>query len=90
MKERTEDDYWYKQARDRVERYLDDIAKGNVIADIWCIEDVEGRAEEQEIELTEDECRDVLSYMQQKSDANFGMNWDVMDCWIDRVVSERT
>ena len=36
-------------------------------------------------EITKDEARDVLGMVSQKHDCNIGINWDVIDYWIDRV-----
>jgi hypothetical protein len=89
MRERKSTDYGYKSDREHVEDYLDDIGKGNVIASIWMIEDVQGRAEESGYFLTDDECRDVLSYLNNKHDACIGINWDVIDYWVEVVVNDR-
>ena len=59
------------------------------IAEWWHIDDVAGQAESQGETLTEEECRDVLAMVMRKHDCNIGINWDVIDYWIDQIVSER-
>lgn len=74
---------------DHIKSSKKDFISGNSIAIIWGIEDVLGRAEEQEIPLTEDEARDILSWMDRKHDADIGINWDTIDCYIDMYVEGR-
>ena len=59
------------------------------IAEWWHIDDVASQAESMGETLTEDECRDVLARVMRKHDCNIGINWDVIDYWIDQIVSER-
>jgi hypothetical protein len=33
--------------------------------------------------LTNDEAREILHLMKEKHDANIGINWEVIDSWID-------
>lgn len=39
--------------------------------------------------LTDDECRKVLWLADQNHDANIGINWDVLEVWIDQLRAER-
>ena len=52
----------------------------NSIAIIWNIDDVRQTIDDQDmdIELTDDECMEVLDYCVQKHDANFGIGWDTL------------
>ena len=59
------------------------------IAISWCVDDVIGRAEDRDIELTEDQALDILSLLESKHDCNIGINWEVMDIWTDEVVTEQ-
>jgi hypothetical protein len=61
----------------------------NWVSEWWHIDDVAGQAESQGETLTEEECRDVLAMVMRKHDCNIGINWDVIDYWIDQIVSER-
>jgi uncharacterized protein YjaG (DUF416 family) len=58
------------------------------IAISWCIEDVLGRAEDRDIELTEDQALDVLSAMESGHDCEIGINWNVIDFHIDEVIED--
>jgi len=64
----------------------------NSIAIIWCIDDVRQVIEDYElgIELTDDECMEVLGYVEAEHDANFGIGWDTIHwaieyCFADKV-----
>ncbi len=61
----------------------------NWVAEWWHIDDVANQAESQGETLTEEECRDVLAMVMRKHDCNIGINWEVIDYWIDQIVSER-
>lgn len=52
---------------------------------IWDKEDIRILAEEDNVDLTEDEVNRVAMLMARKSDANEGINYDVIRCWIDMV-----
>lgn len=65
-----------------------EMLKRGTIAVRWGLEDVESQ-EDDENPLTEAERIDVLSLMDRKHDAEIGINWDVISCWIDYVISER-
>jgi hypothetical protein len=57
----------------------------NWLASWWHISDVQSLNDE----LTEDECRSVLSMVDRKHDANIGINWDFIEYWIDEIIDER-
>lgn len=57
---------------------------------IWQVEDVLCQAENRGVKLTKNEVHAVLSLMESEHDATIGINWDVIDCWIDRVRIEGT
>jgi len=60
----------------------------DMIADVWDVTDVEAQAIETGVELTNEQCREVLQHMLNKFDANVGINWTVIDCTIDEIVKE--
>ena len=51
----------------------------NEITISWHIEDVQ----QQDSTLTDDEARQILQLIKHKHDANIGVNWEVIDAWID-------
>ena len=57
----------------------------NEITISWHIEDVQ----QQDSTLTDDEARQVLQLIKHKHDANIGVNWEVIDAWIDYFKRER-
>lgn len=57
--------------------------------DLWLPDDVEEMAEQMDVELTEDEVRDVLYHMEKGKDATIGLTWTTVEANIDWVVSER-
>jgi hypothetical protein len=59
------------------------------VAEWWHIDDVQGQAENMGEELTEQECRDVLAMVMRRHDCNIGINWDVIDYWIDEILKDR-
>ena len=59
------------------------------MAEWWHIDDVIEQAEGNGEQLTIDEARDVLAMVNRKHDCNIGINWDVIDYWIDQIVEER-
>ena len=52
---------------------------------VWCVEDVKSIASD----LTDDECRQVLSLAKESHDATVGVNWDVLEVWASEVRSQR-
>ena len=61
----------------------------NWVAEWWHTDDVASQAEGMGETLTEEECRDVLAMVMRKHDCNIGINWDVIEYWIDEIVNER-
>lgn len=59
------------------------------VAEWWHIDDVACQAESMGETLTEQECRDVLAMVMRKHDCCIGINWDVIEYWIDQIVRER-
>ena len=41
------------------------------------------------LEWTTDDCRYVLKLMLDKHDETFGVNWDVMNVYIDKVIEDK-
>lgn len=64
----------------------------NSIVIIWCIDDVRDTIRDYEIdvELTDDECMEVLGYCDNHQDAEFGMGWEniyqaILYCFEDKI-----
>ena len=62
-------------------------------AEWWHIDDIiqqdDGAEDEPHSDLTEDEAREVLRLMTKEHDCEVGINWDVIDAWIDHVKAQR-
>ena len=54
----------------------------------WTTDDVKEQLKSRGLEskLTTDDCRYVLKLMLDKHDETIGVNWDVMDVYINRVI----
>ena len=54
----------------------------------WNTDDVKEQLKSRGLEnkLTTDDCRYVLKLMLDKHDETIGVNWDVMDVYINRVI----
>jgi len=59
------------------------------VAEWWHIDDIIEQAENNGEQVTEDEAREVLRLMIKEHDCNIGINWDVIDAWVDHVVGQR-
>jgi hypothetical protein len=63
------------------------------IASWWHISDVHlqanGGDEDEPQEITDEEAREVLRLADKYHDAEQGLNWSVLDSWIDHVKAER-
>ena len=57
----------------------------NEIKIVWSVDDVKSIA----ADLTDDECRQVLSLAEKYHDATVGINWDVLEVWVDKVRAQR-
>jgi hypothetical protein len=49
----------------------------------WNTDDVIMQADAMNIELTEEQADDILESLENKHDANIGINWDVISFYID-------
>ncbi|MCK5236183.1 MAG: hypothetical protein KAR06_04275 [Deltaproteobacteria bacterium] len=65
------------------------INDGTQIAIIWDIEDVKHQAKEDGMEITEAEARDILAEMKHRHDAEYGISWTVISCYLDNLRHER-
>lgn len=51
----------------------------------WSTEDVLGKAEEMDIELTEEQADAILDNIERSHDASVGINWDVIEYHIESL-----
>lgn len=58
-----------------------------VVTDTWCFEDIKNQSSNTEDgeEITDAQVFDVMTAVQRNIDASVGINWDVIDYWINKV-----
>lgn len=54
----------------------------------WHIDDFIGRAEEQERTISKEKAREALAHMIRKHDAELGISWITIDCYLDEYEDE--
>ena len=52
----------------------------------WNIEDVKYQAEQEGVEITDEQCSQVLLHVLRHHDASVGVSWDTISASIDRVL----
>lgn len=55
----------------------------------WHVSDVLAQDGDEDSDLTEEECREVLRLTDKNHDAGVGINWDTLEYWIDHVKDNR-
>ena len=63
------------------------------MASWWHIDDVKmsdpERSDDWNSDLTDEECQEVLRLAEKYHDSGIGINWDVLESWIDHVRAHR-
>lgn len=59
------------------------------MAEWWHSDDIIEQGENSGEQLTYDEAQEVLRLMSKYHNCEVGINWDVIDSWIDHVVAQR-
>lgn len=62
------------------------MGKQHIALALWCEDDVLERAKERGIKLTREQARQVIDMVDSKQDCSIGINWDVLDAFIDEVL----
>lgn len=60
----------------------------NKIMNIWEKDDILATADKLKFKLSNDQVRDVLSMLERKHDANIGINWNVIEFWVEEIVDQ--
>jgi len=63
---------------------------GNSISMTWTVTDVMDRADERGIQLTDEQCVDILADINRYKDADIGINWEVIDTYTDMYLVEES
>ena len=53
----------------------------------WHIDDVLSRAKETDMDITEEQAKDILQSIKHNHDASIGINWDVIDSHLESYIS---
>lgn len=62
-------------------------SKGEVVLrDDWFFVDIRSVTEK---ELTDEECIEVMENIADQHDANIGINWQVIEIWVNRLLEEK-
>ena len=71
--------------------YKDGYNSENSICLIWCVDDIKYAMQEREnpIEITDEECMDILTFMDYKHDASLGVCWDTIDYHLDDFIEKK-
>jgi hypothetical protein len=63
------------------------------MASWWHIEDIHDKAngwdQDESKAISDDEAREVLRLINKYHDSEVGINWDVIDSWIDHIKAQR-
>ena len=63
--------------------------EGHVAVAIWCRDDVQERAHELNIEISDEEADGILDDVEHHQDANYGITWDCLDYGIEEIDRSR-
>ena len=70
--------------RDAVKRILW-VGDQHVTVAIWCEEDVVGRAKEKGMKITREQAQEILAKMEKNHDAELGITWTTIDCYLEEL-----
>jgi len=56
----------------------------------WVTDDVHAQAKEKGLRISNEDARNLLADMERKHDASIGINWDVIDCYLDNPMYNAT
>ena len=72
-------------------KYVDNYTSENSICIIWCIDDIKSAMKNRQnpIEITDDECMEILDNMERRHDASLGITWDTIDYHLDEFVQRK-
>ena len=73
---------------DTISKELADDA-GKTIAHIWHVNDIMLRARERHVNLSDQQCLEILQLIDRGLDASVGINWDVIDTTTDDYLADQ-
>lgn len=63
--------------------------KDNSISIVWWIEDVHQVAEQMKVTISDEDAREILKIIDRSHDANFGVNWEIIEIFINFYLEEK-
>ena len=70
-------------------RRIEMISSPDWVASWWHIDDVTDCCDWQEFDLTDDDAREVLRLADKYHDSENGINWAVLQSWVDHIVKQK-
>jgi hypothetical protein len=71
-------------------KHLEHYNPNEIIAyDLWMVDDVMGSSNDHGA-ITRSQAEEVLHRMEHRKDASIGLNWDVLNYYLDQVMEEET
>ena len=62
-----------------------DDAESSKISVSWCVEDVVDRARDTDINITEQQAKEILGEIERQHDCTIGITWDTIDAHLDKL-----
>ena len=64
---------------------------GQMCHSSWAVEDIHCciRNKDMDVEVSDEEAAEILGWIEMKHDASIGINWDVIEYYIEEFVKER-
>jgi len=73
---------------DEIKKALEDA--GYLTMGMWHIADIHGVCKDKDLpELTDEQAKEVLGWVGSKHDASIGINWEVLEYWIEEYCSDK-
>jgi len=63
--------------------------KGYFVDSLWCYEDIIGTGENMDIEITEEQAKEIMELMGRRHDATIGVNWDFIEVIIEEYFNNK-
>ena len=88
---------WLKKHSETYSCVCTNYKEDDVICVVWAVDDIKFRIETLHVvlpddgydKLTEEDAKEILWRIDSKHDATIGINWDVIDFWIDEHKNEK-
>lgn len=74
-----------KHCIERINRMKTSNKNTQIAMAIWGTDDVITRAKEREIKITPEQANDIVRTIDQKQDCSIGINWTVIDYYLDEI-----